>query len=85
MKSGKMKQAKMHYDELMSILAALGLSLGEFEDQMEGEGSEEEGGEYEEPMDEEEGGEEEEAPMGKKGKIAVIVAKMKNNKHEMED
>jgi len=84
MKSGKMKQANMHYDELMSILTALGLSLGEFEDQMEGEGSEEEGGEYEEPMDEEEG-EDEESPMGKKGKIAVIVAKMKNNKQEMED
>ena len=44
MKMHKMKQAKMHYDELMAILGALGLSLAEFEDQMEGEGEEEEGG-----------------------------------------
>jgi hypothetical protein len=79
MKSGKMQEAKMKYDELMSILAMLGLSLSEFEDQMMGgeEESEEEEGEEEE--------EESESPMGKKGKIAVIVAKMKNNKKEMEE
>lgn len=77
MKSGKMQEAKMKYDELMSILAMLGLSLSEFEDQMMG-------GE-EESEDEEEGEEESESPMGKKGKIAVIVAKMKNNKKEMEE
>jgi hypothetical protein len=82
MKSGKMKQAKMHYDQLMSVLADLGLSLEEFEDQMEGESSEE-GEEYEEPMEEEE--EEQSSPMGKKGKLAIIVAKMKNNKQEMEE
>ena len=82
MKSGKIKQAKMHYDQLMSVLADLGLSLEEFEDQMEGESSEE-GEEYEEPMEEEE--EEQSSPMGKKGKLAIIVAKMKNNKQEMEE
>lgn len=83
MKSGKIKQAKMHYDQLMSVLADLGLSLEEFEDQMEGE-SFEEGEEYEEPMEEEEE-EEQSSPMGKKGKLAIIVAKMKNNKQEMEE
>ena len=82
MKSGKIKQAKMHYDQLMSVLADLGLSIEEFEDQMEGESSEE-GEEYEEPMEEEE--EEQSSPMGKKGKLAIIVAKMKNNKQEMEE
>lgn len=79
MQKHKMQQAKMHYDELMAILSAIGLSLAEFEDQMEGEGMEEEGGEYEEPM------EEEESPEGKKGKIAIIVAKMKNKKDQMEE
>ena len=80
----KMEAAKMHYEALMSALAVLGLSLAEFEDQMEGEKpGEEEGGEYEEPMGEEEG-------MGHKkgmdkGKIAVIVAKMKNGKKPMEE
>jgi hypothetical protein len=77
MKEGKMKQAKMHYDALMQALAALGMSIAEFEDQMEGEGMEEEGGEYEEPM----GEESEESPMKKmpnKSKVAIIVAKMKN-------
>jgi predicted phage tail protein len=76
----KMKKAKMHYEALMQALAALGISLAEFEEQMD-EGSEE-GEEYGEEM----GGEEEEseeAPMaGKKGpdksKVAVIIAKMKN-------
>jgi hypothetical protein len=79
MQKHKMQQAKMHYDELMAILSAIGLSLAEFEDQMEGEGMEEEGEEYEEPM------EEEESPEGKKGKIAIIVAKMKNKKDQMEE
>ena len=70
----------MHYDALMQALAALGISLAEFEDQMEGEGAEEEGGEYEEPMGMEDESEEE-APMKKmpdKSKVAIIVAKMKN-------
>lgn len=80
MGKGKMEQAKMHYEALMAALAALGMSLGEFEDQMEGEKpSEEESGEYEEPMGEE--SESEEMPMKKpmdKAKVAVIVARMKN-------
>lgn len=72
MHGDKMEKAKMHYDMLMEALAALGMSLGEFEDQMEGEKSgEEEGGDYEEPMGEEK------KPMDK-GKVAIIVAKMKN-------
>lgn len=74
---GKMEAAKHHYEMLMEELGALGLSLAEFEDQMEGEkAGEEEGGEYEEPM-----GDEEEAPMKKpvdKNKVAIIVARMKN-------
>lgn len=67
----KMEEAKMHYSQLMSLLAAIGMSLSEFEDMMEGE--KEEGGE-------EEGyeGEESSKPGMDKGKIAIIVAKMKN-------
>lgn len=67
-----MKEAKMHYEALMEALAAIGMSLAEFEDKMEGEGEEEEGGEYEEPS-EEKGPK----PMDK-GKVAIIVARMKN-------
>lgn len=80
MHGDKMKMAKMHYEQLMAALAALGLSLSEFEDQMEGEKpGEEEGGEYEEPSGEEDGSEEMPAkkPMDK-AKVAVIVARMKN-------
>lgn len=80
MQQGKpdMKTAKMHYDALMEALAAIGISLAQFEDQIESEKlGEEEGGEYQEPMDEEE-----ESPISKKpmdkSKIAVIVARMKN-------
>jgi hypothetical protein len=73
----KMGAAKMHYQALMEALAALGLSLAEFEDQMEGEGSEEEGGEYEEPMGEDGEEDEEKKPIDK-AKVAVIVARMKN-------
>lgn len=72
----KMESAKMHYEQLMEALAALGMGLSEFEEMMEGE--KEEGGEYEEGM--EEGEESEEMPKGgmDKGRIAVIIAKMKN-------
>lgn len=72
---GKMEAAKQHYEMLMEALSALGLSLAEFEDQMEGEkAGQEEGDEYEEPM-----GDEEEAPKPiDKSKVAVIVARMKN-------
>lgn len=72
---GKMEKAKMHYEQLMEALAALGMGLAEFEKMMEEK--EEEGGEYEEGMEE---GEEEKAPKSglDKGRIAVIVAKMKN-------
>lgn len=80
MGKGKMEAAKHHYDMLMEALAALGMSLAEFEDQVEGEkAGEEEGGDYEEPSGEENG--EEEMPMKKpldKAKVAVIVARMKN-------
>jgi hypothetical protein len=72
---GKMEAAKMHYEALMAALAALGMSLADFEEKMSGEGMEE-GEEYEEG--EEEG---EEMPMKKpidKAKVAVIVARMKN-------
>ena len=72
----------MHYDQLMAALAALGMSLAEFQDQMDSEEPEE--------MEEESEGEEyskgmEEAPEGvkkmpSKAKIAIIVAKMKNKK-----
>lgn len=68
----KMKEAKMHYQALMDVLAAIGLSLAEFEDQMEKpemEEGEEEGEEY---------GEEEAPKPMDKGKVAIIVAKMKN-------
>jgi hypothetical protein len=74
---GKMESAKMHYEALMAALAALGMSLAEFEEQMGGEESEE-GEEYAEGSEEGEG---EEMPMKKpmdKAKIAVIVARMKN-------
>lgn len=74
-----MDEAKMHYDALMASLDKLGMSLGEFEDKMEGEGEEEEGGDYKEPMDEGEGegmGMRHGAP--DKTKIALIIAKMKN-------
>lgn len=74
---GQMKEAKMHYDALLEVLAALGMSLAEFEEQMSG-------GEMEEPEGYEEEGEEEEGeempkPMNK-GKVAIIVARMKNGK-----
>lgn len=73
MHGDKMEKAKMHYDMLMEALDAMGMSLAEFEDQMEGEKpGEEEGGDYEEPM-----GGEGKKPMDK-GKIAIVVAKMKN-------
>lgn len=80
MKQEKMSAAKMHYEELMAILAALGMTLAEFEDQMEGE-SEEEGGEYEEPSEDEmEKGPMMEKKMPSPSKVAIIVAKMKNKK-----
>jgi hypothetical protein len=69
----KMDEAKMHYEALMEVLAAIGLSLAEFEEKMEKpemEESEEGGEEYGEEMPEKK-------PMDK-GKIAIIVAKMKN-------
>ena len=75
---GKMEAAKMHYEALMAALAALGMSLADFEEKMSGEGMEEgeEGDEYEEG---------EEMPMKKpidKAKVAVIVARMKNKMKE---
>jgi predicted translin family RNA/ssDNA-binding protein len=72
---GKMEAAKMHYEALMAALAALGMSLAEFEDQMGGE-EPEEGEEYAEASEE---GEEmaEKKPIDK-AKVAVIVARMKN-------
>lgn len=82
MHGDKMKAAKMHYEQLMAALAAIGMSLAEFEDQMEGEkAGEEEGGDYEEPMGEESEDEGEQMPEKKpmdKAKVAVIVARMKN-------
>jgi hypothetical protein len=82
MKQDKMSAAKMHYEQLMSALAALGMSLEQFQDEMdseEPEEMEEEGGEYSEGM--------EEAPEGvkqmpSKSKIAILVAKMKNKKKD---
>ena len=72
-----MEEAKMHYDALMGCLDRMGMSMGEFEDQMEGEKpGEEEGGDYQEPADE--GEDMGKKPMMDKGKIALIVAKMKN-------
>jgi hypothetical protein len=72
---GKMEAAKMHYDALMAALAALGMSLADFEDQMGGEEMED-GEEYAEGSQD---GEEMEAkkPINK-AKVAVIVARMKN-------
>lgn len=82
MKQDKMSAAKMHYEQLMAALAALGMSLEQFQDQMEGEEPEE--------MEEESEGEEESESKGmasegmKKmpspSKVAIIVAKMKNKK-----
>lgn len=69
-------KAKMHYDALMENLKELGMSLGEFEDEMEKEpAGEEEGGDYEEPSDDEEM----KGPHGPdKTKVALIIAKMRN-------
>ncbi len=69
----KMEEAKMHYEALMQALAAIGMSLAEFEDKMEGGEEMEDGEEY----GEEEGEEEGPKPMDK-GKVAIIVARMKN-------
>lgn len=75
---GEMKEAKMHYDALLEVLAGLGMSLADFEEQMSGgemeepEGYEEEEGEE----SEEEEGEEMPKPMDK-GKVAIIVARMR--------
>lgn len=77
MQKDKMKEAKMHYSQLMSILAALGMSLSDFEDEMEGE-KEEEGYSESEGEDMEESASEEGPKPMDKGKIAIIVAKMKN-------
>jgi hypothetical protein len=76
MMEGKMhgkglEKAKMHYDMLMEALSALGMSLAEFEDQMESGEEMEEGEEYGEE------GEKAPKPMDK-GKIAIVVARMKN-------
>lgn len=76
---GKMEAAKMHYEQLMAALAALGMDLMEFHEKM-GEGEmpempemEDEGEEYAEE------GEEIEGPKPvDKAKVAVIVARMKN-------
>ena len=76
---GKMEAAKMHYQALMEALAAIGMSLAEFEDQMEGEkAGEEEVGEYEEPASDEGEMEGEKKMPIDKAKVAVIVARMKN-------
>lgn len=76
MKQDKMAAAKMHYEQLMAALAALGMSLEQFQDQMEGEEPEE--------MEEESEGEEMASEGMKKmpspSKVAIIVAKMKNKK-----
>lgn len=80
MEKMKMKAAKMHYEALMQALAALGMSLAEFEDEMNSE-SEPESESYEEG----EAGEEEEMKEKKpldKGKVAIIVARMKKNMKE---
>lgn len=76
---GKMEAAKMHYEQLMAALAALGMDLMEFHEKM-GEGEmpempemEDEGEEYAKE------GEEMEGPKPvDKAKVAVIVARMKN-------
>lgn len=82
MKQGKMSEAKMHYEQLMAALAALGMSLDQFQEEIDSQEPEEmeegsEGEEYSDGM--------EEAPEGmrkmpSKAKIAIIVAKMKNKK-----
>jgi hypothetical protein len=79
MMKGKMEAAKMHYEQLMAALAALGMDLMEFHEKMgEGEMPEMEGGEeYAEESEDE--GEEMEGPKPvDKAKVAVIVARMKN-------
>ena len=80
MKQDKMSAAKMHYEQLMAALAALGMSLEQFQDQMEGEEPEE----MEEEMEEESEGEgmasEGMKKMPSPSKVAIIVAKMKNKK-----
>jgi len=74
-----MMEAKKHIDALKMIAEREGVQLGDLINQAGGE--EEEAGEemHGESMD----GEEEEMPMGPdKGKIALIIAKMKNGKKD---
>jgi len=78
MMKGKMETAKMHYEQLMAALAALGMDLMEFHEKMgEGEMPEIEWGEEYAEESEDEGEEEGPKPVDK-AKVAVIVARMKN-------
>ena len=79
----KLEEAKMHYETLMDLLGSLGMSLKQFEaNQKEEMGEdEEEGMAYEKQGMEEEEEEGEEMPSKKpmmdKGKVAILVAKLK--------
>jgi len=70
-----MEKAKEHYEALMAALAAIGMTLAEFEEKMNGgEEMEEEEEGYE---DEGESSEEEMKTKADKAKVALIVARMK--------
>jgi len=75
----EMKKARMHYEALMKELEMLGIGMEAFLEQMEEEKQTEapemeEDGEEEEPM---------KGPMaGERGKLAIIVARMKNRMKE---
>lgn len=75
-----MMEAKKHVDALKMLAEKEGLELNDLISQCcEEEGEEEEGGEMEsEGM----GMDKEERPMPDKGKIALIIAKMKNGQKE---
>jgi len=66
-----MEAAKMHYDQLMSVLDKMGMSIEEFMDAQESEPETED-------MMEEEGESEESGP--DMGKVSMIVAKLKGKK-----
>jgi len=77
----EMKAARMHYEALMRELESLGIGMEAFLEQME----EAKGMESPEMEEEGEGSEEEKAPgpmHGERGKLAIIVARMKNRMKE---
>lgn len=69
----KLAEAKMHYEQMMSALDAAGMEFEDLKAEMEGPEDYEEGEESEDMA--EEGPKP--GPMDK-GKVAIIVAKMKN-------